>query len=500
MQYKSLKDDFYWVYQNSAVTSTTFTISDGDYTFYYGRAVKSPSETYLRINVGRLIRDYVWNEMPDFRDYDGVIVPHPDAMKVFVMRYAESGNEMERYNVLMDYEDVWDGTQMVLSEPVNTHADPRQKIFIGNCTKNDGTITIDVDDEYEGDYLTFEVVSGGTLYWGCRETGYERTIGYSMDNGETWTYITSVEEDQGDSPILRLSAGDIVKWKGSGPYGKSNGDQCSYFASYDNLIVKVYGNIASMSSWNDSSCPAGQFAGIFDGLDIVTAENVVIPYKTIGSNAFHRAFRHCSNMVKGPRYLPATTIGDNGYSNMYEGCTSLVEAPDLPALSIGEGCYYAMFNLCESLTKVPKILPASTLARSCYGSMFAGCASITEAPVLPATTLTPYCYSSMFSSCARLSKAPDLPASFARDSCYARIFYNCTSLSYIKCMLTSFASGESNFISDWVHGVPYEGVFYKDHSASIRTEENPNGFWVVCPTGFSEDSGIPCGWEVRDAY
>lgn len=501
MQYKTLKEDFYWESTNSAVTSITYTISDGDYVFYYGRAVKSPSDTYVRINVSRIIRDYLENDMPDFRDYDGVVVNHPDAMKTFVMRYATSGIEMASYKVLMDYEDVWGGGEMLLSEPVNAHADPRQKIFFGACSKDAGDITIDVPSEYDDDYLTFEVLSGGTLRWVCNETGYERSVSYSKDGGETWTTITSVVEPEGgDAPTLRLNAGDIVKWRGAGPYGAHAYVKGSYFWASSDLIINVYGNIASMSSWERDYCPTYQFLGFFsDVKNIVSAENLIIPYKRIGKEAFLYAFTGCEMLEKTPKYLPASIVGESGYANMFAGCESITSMPDLPAMDIGEFAYEGMFAGCTNLTSIPRTLPALVLQKCCYAGMFGGCESLTEAPVLPATILADGCYSNMFVGCIGLTKAPDLPAPRAVNNCYFSMLRDCENIAYIKCLLTSFDSAGSDFLTYWVENVSPTGTFYKDPSVSVRSEDNPNGFWPVCVTGLFHDSGIPCGWDVEDA-
>lgn len=129
MEYKNIKEDFF--YETSA-SSLNYTIYDGDTAIYFGKAVKSPVEDVLRINVAQRVRDYLSTDMPDFRDFDGVVVPHPDALKVFTLR-GEYGDVLGEYEVLLDYDEPYNGNNAAYNDPINTHADIRQKIFITNC-------------------------------------------------------------------------------------------------------------------------------------------------------------------------------------------------------------------------------------------------------------------------------------------------------------------------------------------------------------------------------
>jgi hypothetical protein len=66
-------------------------------------------------------------------------------------------------------------------------------------------------------------------------------------------------------------------------------------------------------------------------------------------------FDKCSNLVRGPKELPATTIGKTCYRNMFYGCTSLVYAPALPVTQFTDknaGCYQRMFYGCSSLSSI----------------------------------------------------------------------------------------------------------------------------------------------------
>lgn len=128
MRYYSSSSDFY--YDTTASTLNYYIAVNGE-TIYNGKAVKSPSKDAISINVGKRVRDYIRISMPDFSDYDGVVVPHPEAMLVFNLFNLDSGELLEQYNVRLDDTKEWSGEEGCLSEPINTHADPRQKIFYG---------------------------------------------------------------------------------------------------------------------------------------------------------------------------------------------------------------------------------------------------------------------------------------------------------------------------------------------------------------------------------
>ena len=72
--------------------------------------------------------------------------------------------------------------------------------------------------------------------------------------------------------------------------------------------------------------------------------------------------------------------------------TNVVSAENLilPVKTLTEGCYRALFSKSATLT-YPPALPATTLATDCYWYMFEECPIVTT-PDLEATTLTKECY------------------------------------------------------------------------------------------------------------
>lgn len=305
---------------------------------------------------------------------------------------------------------------------------------------------------YASQYLTIEALTSGTVT--IRATYYvhlEKEISYSIDNGTTWTTMTTSETEQS---FGNLNAGDKILLKGENAAYGNNYNQNRFGGTAN---VKIYGNIMSLVYGDNfvgqTTLNTGyNFNYLFSQANVVNAENLI---------------------------LPATTLTTNCYRSMFEGCTSLTTAPKLPATTLADQCYTGMFKGCTSLVTAPD-LPATTLEYYCYSNMFRGCTSMASAPsVLPATTLAEGCYSYMFNSCTSLTRAPELPAETLVKSCYQYMFEYCSSLSYIKCLATVTAA--SSCLAYWVSGVASSGTFVK-----AANMEN----WK---TG---QHGIPEGWTV----
>ena len=81
------------------------------------------------------------------------------------------------------------------------------EVWLGNVLiYPEGTV------DYSKQYLTLEVVEGGTIEFVATDESVSKTISYSLDNGETWTDLTSSTSYQ--SMGGTLSAGDKVLVKG----------------------------------------------------------------------------------------------------------------------------------------------------------------------------------------------------------------------------------------------------------------------------------------------
>lgn len=312
------------------------------------------------------------------------------------------------------------------------------------------------------EYLTFEIISGGTIYWKTQNENYTKTIEYQI-NGGSWNSITSST----DGTPININSGDILKIRGDnncypGVYtsGSSTSIYLNYFRSDISTIFDIRGNIMSLiNSTNFSTLttlPSDRtFMGLFACRGLINASELLLPATALTTACYQGMFQYCISLTTAPE-LPATTLTNECYAHMFENCTSLTTAPELLAITLADDCYAAMFWNCSNLVNAPE-LPATTLARSCYASMFHNCTSLTTAPVLPATTLA--------------------------RGCYQYMFRGCSNLNYIKCLATNISA--NNCTDDWVLNVAPTGTFVKADSM----------------TGWTIDSvdGVPIGWTLINA-
>ena len=353
------------------------------------------------------------------------------------------------------------------------------EVWLGNVL-----IYPDTPIDYSTQYLTFEVVEGGTIEFVATDASVSKTISYSLDDGQTWTDLTTSTSYQPMGGTL--SAGDKVLVKGkNNTYVSNDMGFYNHFAS--TAKINVYGNIMSLISGdnfinNKTLTGINTFYRLFaDNARLLSAKNLILPATKLTNYCYAYMFWNCANFKTAPAILPATTLADYCYSYMFSTCTNLTTAPVLPATTMAQWCYNFMFFGCTSLVTAP-VLSATTLAGNCYSHMFQNCTSLETAPVLPATTLANQCYSGMFFGCTNLTTAPVLPATTLANYCYTQMFYNCTKLNYIKAMFTTTPS--NTYTQNWVTGVAASGTFVKNSAAS----------WNV--TGVN---GVPTGWTIQRA-
>lgn len=307
--------------------------------------------------------------------------------------------------------------------------------------------------DYTSMYLTFKIISGGTITWNTNNVDTILPLEYQLNDND-WVEITPTT----GGTVIDVAEGDSLRFRGDNQsYGTPH---TNYFGG--SAVYEIMGNIMSLT--DSVNFPA--FSG---GLET--------------QFTFNGLFKNCSGLTSAENLvLPATACTKACYSGMFDGCRSLTKAPSLPATVLGNGSYNAMFAGCVSLTEAPA-LPAMDLSEAwnCYMYMFSGCTSLTQAPVLPATALGASCYESMFRDCTSLVTAPELPVEVLAGACYYAMFRGCVSLNYIKCLATDMSAETP--LNNWVRDVAATGTFVK----------HPNAAWE---TG---RSGIPAGWTVIDA-
>ena len=331
--------------------------------------------------------------------------------------------------------------------------------------------------DYETQYLTFDIVTEGTIVWKTESPKNVKKISYSINNGE-WTEI----KPSTTGVSFNVSVGDKVRFKGNNTaYGASTLSYNTFDGS--TASFNVQGNIMSLTNGDlfasATTISDYTFVSLFNKTKVVNAKNLILPATTLAQYCYASMFYGCTSLVTAPT-LPAETLASGCYEYMFRE-TNLTTAPELPATTLATRCYGSMFYGCTSLTRAPE-LPATELARNCYDFMFYDCTSLVNAPELPATTLARECYQFMFSGCTSLVTAPTLPATTLEKDCYMSMFDGCTKLNYIKAMFVTKPGADYTY--DWVRGVASTGTFVKNKDAT----------W-----NFTGNDGIPEGWTVQNA-
>ena len=216
-------------------------------------------------------------------------------------------------------------------------------------------------------YLTFRITSPGKIVWYASMANKPtKTIQYSLDNGTTWTSITSANDANNGFDVV---AGDVVLFKGeNNQYGGPTGSTVtgtSYYNSFANTTAGFTpeGNVMSLiygdNFVGNDSLPANtthNFAGMFQNCTGCTgdASNVILPALSLMPLCYRNMFAG-TNITKGPE-LPATTLGVYCYCNMFINAKQLEVAPDLLAPVLVAGCYTGMFYMQGGMIEAEKKL------------------------------------------------------------------------------------------------------------------------------------------------
>ena len=207
--------------------------------------------------------------------------------------------------------------------------------------------------DYSQDYLTFRILSGGTLNWKTSNNAFNRTLTYSLNDGE-WTDYTATTSGN----ILNLNAGDVIKFKATtDSYGNSNtwttfSASTATFDIEGNIMSILYGdNFADQTTLTADYT----FFRLLQNAKIVNAENLV---------------------------LPATTLRRSCYRDMMNNCQLMVKAPQLPATTLAQECYWATFYNCVSLEESPLLLSTGAVPTRGYSDMFTNCTSLKKVTCL----------------------------------------------------------------------------------------------------------------------
>lgn len=402
------------------------------------------------------------------------------------------------------------GDTQILVRALDSQFYRHTTLVLSGNTKSISIPVVQNEIIWKDEYLTFLVVSSGTITWVTDSENNRKKIYYRINVG-AWTEVTSSESTP---PEIYVYQGDVIRFKGTNSWY----ERTNHFGG--TAKFELYGNILSMIYGDDFadkySLPSLDFslAYLFNGCTgAVSAENLILQATSLTKYCYCGLFKGCTNLTSAPELpantlseycytemfanctsittapvLGATTLASACYAQMFINCTSLTSAPELPASALSSSCYSGMFNGCTSLTTAP-VLSSTTLAASCYSGMFGRCTSLTTAPELPATTLAENCYESMFSGCISLVIAPVLSANTMVGYCYGYMFSGCTALTYLKCYATNpvYNNPLVSYTFEWLLNVGSNGTF------ECVSERWKNTTYVDATTS----EGIPMDWSIH---
>lgn len=233
--------------------------------------------------------------------------------------------------------------------------------------------------DYSKEYLTFIILSNGTLIWSTEGTGdyLSCNISYSLNEGNTWTEIFP-----STTPFLNAIQGQKILFKGNnstycntiyGNYGYPGYEYTSHHFSGE-ASFNVQGNIMSLINGDsflvsNTLSSTHTFEKFFKNSKIVNAKNLILPTLTLSNYCYADMFRYCRTLINVPNLL-ATTLADSCYRDMFNGCTSLIKAPELPATTLVSYCYNNMFQNCSNLNYIKAMF--TTEPGSSYTSNWVG--------------------------------------------------------------------------------------------------------------------------------
>lgn len=212
--------------------------------------------------------------------------------------------------------------------------------------------------DYSKEYLTFDILTGGTINWTVQNANYAKTISYSLDGGNSWTDITSTTE----GTSFNVNAGDRVMFRGNtkgtsqGTADVSNYAHFSGSTAYFNLSGNI-DSIADATNFKTGNVSlTTNYKALFRATNAVDASNLYLPSPTVEFQ-YRMLFRECASLVAIPSMGHFNTRVNYMCMGMFALCTSLERATDLPAIDFAESgatkhIFAEMFSGCTNLNYV----------------------------------------------------------------------------------------------------------------------------------------------------
>lgn len=368
------KDTFFEAYGSSLIYSIVY---NGEPVFN-GKTFRNPDDPITYINVAKIARDYIYQSLGDFREYDGDVISNEGGSGMFSL-VNEFGAALANYEFLYQYDGDWSGeTGYNMSEPVNGHISPYMKLMVTQYDGLDNWILNSKRDLHPEEYLTFNVLSGGYIL--VYSFAYAPAFWYSINGGD-WVYKARTSGGVSRTFRIYVKPGDKVRVKSnfyttfypSIPSARRiimfYNSTASYYLTgniksltqEDNFMDDYYANSSS------TSVVAFNYIGLFEDVGLVDASQLVMPEYVWKKNEGSSGYSKKSGV----------------YQSMFNSCTNLVYPPLLPAKELEQACYIQMFSNCRSLLVPPILSVPEPEPGYYYAGICAGCTSLISQLIIP---------------------------------------------------------------------------------------------------------------------
>ena len=183
----------------------------------------------------------------------------------------------------------------------------------GRGSKSSKAKVVDGSDYYSKLYLSFEILSAGTVVWTYygEDNTNVKTIYYSINKGEWIDMTPTVQYDEEDeqfigTTVIELSVGDTIRFKGdNNAYEDMDGNFGNSFSEDGSAVFNIYGNIMSLIDSVDfvsaSTVYDASFMNLFSGTKVVNASNLILPATELEVSCYSYMFYGCASLVQSFR-------------------------------------------------------------------------------------------------------------------------------------------------------------------------------------------------------
>ena len=367
------------------------------------------------------------------------------------------------------------------------------KVKIGDSViwqkQQDNTDYLYIQNTYSGsNTITFTTTQSGTPASGTYATSVEcsknkstwNTIHFDTSNPQTITL------EQGEKLYLRNNTG-VFNF-----HDVRNGTVDYYTSITSTNTINVGGNTNSLFDYTnmsgvDVSSTVGGLCRLFShSVNLINANDIVIPQTTYPDFFVDEMFTHCESLVTAPNLNNVVNIGYASCSQMFGYCYSLVTPPDFNSVTYTgprSGFSWCFYD-CNSLTRTPSFNSLTSIGPLGFNRAFTNCSNLTDIMFdtsnitsLPESALSMSFMNTKIETGLHLGKVTEL----GKSSLY-QLYRNCSFLSAVYC--PNVSSWDTSITNNWLSGagtsVSGTKTAYKYSNISIPTS----------------DSGIPSGWTV----